>query len=150
MSETLHIDASKWEKIAATGLDAAKIDQLIAACAAAHSEYISVGLACGIRAAFRMLGEMGGDRAKPTVDKVSVKANGCVAIAFMVITCANPCQGGMDFVEDRAPDWRVCGSNARRRVEIKMQDAFFANADAVFAAADSQLFASVSVTDLAQ
>jgi hypothetical protein len=40
------IDTSKWEKIDRTGLSGEKIDRLIEACAMAHRDSYSIGLAC--------------------------------------------------------------------------------------------------------
>ena len=138
----------QWDKLDQTGLSEEKIARLIDGCVLAHSDFLSVGLACGIRAAFRMLGEMGGERHRHTVDRAQLRANACVAIAFLVITCVNPCKGTMDFTYYAGPDWEAVGRNDRREVRIKMRSASFADAAAVFAAGDDQLFESVEVVEL--
>ena len=104
------IDVSKWEKIERTGLDSEKINRLIDACTMAHRDALSIGLACGIRCAFRLLAEIGGDRTKRAVRHIKLTANSCSSLAFMIICCVNVCKGNMEFSYSARTDWQVEGT----------------------------------------
>lgn len=142
------IDTSKWEKIDRTGLSGEKIDRLIEACAMAHRDSYSIGLACGIRCAFRLLAEIGGDRTKKAVRHVTLVANSCSSLAFMIICCVNVCKGNMDFTYSDRPDWQVEGRGEYRSVLIRMKPTDFRSAEEVFETPDDDLFDVVEVREI--
>lgn len=138
-----------WEKIDNTGLSPEKIESLIEACRLAHYDFFSIGLVCGIRAAFRVLGEMGADRLKHDVDFVEIKANTSVGLAFFVITCLSPLKdNNMKFELYSGPDWTVTAYGADKKIEIKMLDRSFNGPMEVFTVPDDELFASVEIKPL--
>ncbi|MBQ9991891.1 MAG: hypothetical protein IJP33_00510 [Firmicutes bacterium] len=138
-----------WNKIENTGLSHEQISDIIEACRIAHNDFFNIGLACGIRAAFRVLGELGGDRTKYTVEKAFMHSNGCAALAVSIVCCLNPFKDNkIDFDRYMKFDWDMIAYGKEKQVEIKLHDKDFASWEDVFAAADDDIFASVKVLPL--
>ena len=140
---------SHWQKLEQTGLSAEKIEEIIEACRIAHNDFINIGLACGIRAAFRALAEAGGDRTKYTVEKAHMHSNGCAALAVSIVCCLNPFKDNKIFFDRYMKfDWDMKACSKDKEISIRLKDKDFASYEDVFAASDEDLFEYVEIVDL--
>ncbi|MDD2221582.1 MAG: hypothetical protein PHN35_06495 [Clostridia bacterium] len=143
------MNLANWEKRAQTGLSDEQILTLIEACRLAHNNHFSIGLAVGIRAAFRAIAELKADRNKHDIDFAQIKGNFCGALAFMIICSLNPLkEHKLGFELYQKPDWQVEVFSQTQSLLIKMHDRNFETAEAVLELPDSQIFAQVLLKDL--
>lgn len=138
----------EWQQRQYKCLNAEDIAAIVEACRIAHSNFISIGLACGIRAAFRCLEELQVERDKHGFEKACIKANSCAALAFTVVCCLSPYKEQVDFTLYSPSDWIAALYSMDKKVEIKMLTRSFASVEEVFEAEDAQLFESVCVSDI--
>ena len=143
------MDLSNWEKRAETGLSDEEIITLVEACRLAHNNHFSIGLAVGIRAAFRAIAELKADRSKHDIEFANIKGNFCGSLAFIIICSLNPLkEHKLDFCLYQEPDWQVEVFSKTQSLLIKMQDKHFKTAEEVFETPDLEVFAEVSLKNL--
>jgi|GEM_PF-3962041 len=138
------MNLANWEKRATLGLSDEEILTLIEACRLAHNNHYSIGLAVGIRAAFRAIGELKADRSKHDIEFAKIKGNFCGALAFIIICSLNPLkEQKLDFELYQKPDWQVEVFSHSQSLLIKMCDTNYETAEEILEAPDSQIFAEV-------
>ena len=144
-SKNFTIQCEKWLGFEKTGLTKDEVLRIIDAVVIAHCSKVSIGLACGVRAAIRGMAELGVERNKRQVRFAKVKSNYCFGQAIE-IACAIPAiKGDLEFELYMQPDGELTLYGNGKTVAIRMMDRSFSDAQEVFDAEDSEVFAEVLV-----
>lgn len=128
-------------------LSGEQIDEIIRAAAVWHRGRLTIGLACGVRAAFRALAELGLDRNTSQIEKVEARTSFCFAQGVEVVLGITALKGKMDFSHYTGTDGQLSVTATGKTVRIQMKERVFETGEEALAASDGELFAEIAVSD---
>lgn len=128
-------------------LTAGQVDEIIRAAAVWHRGRLTIGLACGIRAAFRVLEELGLDRNRSRIDGVELMTSFCFGQGVEVVLGITALKGKIRFTHYTGTDGEMRVSAEGKIVTIRMKEREFQSGEEALAAADDELFKEIAVTD---
>ena len=144
-SKNYAIRCENWLGFEKTGLTKEEVQRIIDAVVIAHCSKVSIGLACGVRAAVRGMAELGAQRSKREITFAKVKSNYCFGQSIQ-IACAIPAiKGDLEFEAYMQPDGEVTLYGKGKAVTIRMKGRSFQGAQEVFDADDAEVFEEVLV-----
>ncbi len=135
----------KWEKFHNTGFTSGDIRLLIQTVAVAHCAKLSIGLASGIRAAVRCLGELGAGRDQREIRYAQVEGNYCFGQAIEITLGLPAIKGDLEFTLTHGKPGQMQVYGCGKCVQIRMADRSFADGMEVLQCPDAELFEQVEV-----
>jgi formylmethanofuran dehydrogenase subunit E len=124
-----------------------QIDEIIRAAAVWHRGRLTIGLACGIRAAFRALEELGLDRNRSELTKVELRTGFCFGQGVEVVLGITALKGKLFFSHYTGSDGELRVTAAGKTVTIRMKERVFQTGEEALAAADEALFEAIVLSD---
>lgn len=134
-----------WEKFQETGLTREDIFLLIQTVAIAHCAKLTIGLASGIRAAIRCLGELGAKRDQHEIRYAQVQGNYCFGQAMEITLGLPAMKGDFDFTLTHGKPGQAEVYGCGKCIQIQMAEKGFSDGMEVLTCPDEELFERVVV-----